>query len=152
MRWALLLVLFACGSTPPSGPLGEPHLEQEWFLFRAQDLGVSLEEAQTRDRALSESEPPQLDATTQREAAALWRSLCAGCHGATGRLEGVPVVEPAPKKWGGFGVSMGFFFGGDKMRAGLYRKIREGGEKMPAWGELLSREQTWALVAHLEGL
>lgn len=152
MRWALPLVLCACASSPPTGTVGEPHLESEWFLFRAQSLGMDVEAAMARDRALSETEPPEPDATTRHEAAALWRSLCAGCHGATGRLEGVPVLEPAPRKWGGFGASMGFFFGGDKMRAGLYRKIRDGGEKMPAWGELLAKEQLWALVAYLEAL
>ena len=152
MRWTLLLVLSACASAAPAGPVGDPQPEAEWFEHRAQSLGLTVEATMARDRALSESEPPELDATTQLEAAALWRSMCAGCHGATGRLEGVPPFEPTPKKWGGFGVSMGFFFGGDKMRAGLYRKIRDGGEKMPAWGELLSKEQTWALVAHLEAL
>ena len=52
---------------------------------------------------------------------------------------------------------MGFFFGGDKMRAGLFKRIQEGGEPkdgkpsdMPAWSSSLSREQTWALVRHLE--
>jgi mono/diheme cytochrome c family protein len=52
---------------------------------------------------------------------------------------------------------MGFFFGGDSMRAGIYRRISEGGEvkdsqpsEMPAWRDTLAREQIWALVRHIE--
>ncbi|MCA9561081.1 MAG: cytochrome c [Myxococcales bacterium] len=48
---------------------------------------------------------------------------------------------------------MGFTFGGDAMRRGIYRSIAEGkGEGMPAWGGRLSREQMWALVRHIESL
>lgn len=160
-----LLVVGTAGCAGPQqariGPEDGPHLGAAWFAHRAQSLGLTPEAAEARDRALPTETPPPdetFDATTGAEAAALWRDLCASCHGAQGRLEGVPELEPAPRKWGSFGVRMGFFFGGDKMRAGIYRKIAEGSEDpqpgravMPPWGQTLSREQIWALVRHIEG-
>lgn len=148
----MALTLVSCGASLRPRPDAQPHLDGDWIPYRARSLGLDDEATLARDLALAESTPPPLDQVTVDEGAALFRALCAGCHGATGRLEGVPAIEPAPRRWGGMGATMGFFFGGDAMRAGLYKKIRDGGEKMPAWGELLSREQTWALVAHLESL
>ena len=66
----------------------------------------------------------------------------------------MPVVNTpkVPRDWTGMGVRMGFFFGGDKMRAGIFRRIRDGVPPgMPGWDSALSREQIWALVRHLEG-
>ena len=85
------------------------------------------------------------------EAAALWGTLCARSHG----VDGAPVVPapPIPRDWSGMGMRMGFFFAGDKMRAGIYRRIRDGSPPaMPGWKTSLSREQIWALVRHLEGV
>lgn len=153
------LVLVGCaGPTQPPADGSQPHLGEDWYVFRAADLGISVEAVRQRDRTISNLVPPPLDRTMAVEGAALWRELCAKCHGVDGR--GVPdaTFVPPPKKWGGMGVRMGFFFGGDKMRAGVYRRIRHGGigteeipSVMPAWREHLSREQTWALVRHIEG-
>ncbi len=56
-----------------------------------------------------------------------------------------------PQSWGGVGPRMGFFFGGDAMRAGIYRVIAERlAPSMPAFGETLSCGQIWALFAHIE--
>lgn len=136
-------------------------LGDDWFAARAQQLGISAEEAKARDAAISESAPPgddRVDHFAREQAAAVWAEQCSKCHG----LEGEPPVEMAekvrpPREWGTFGTSMGFFFGGDKMRAGIFKIISKGGEpkdgvasEMSAWGDSLSREQIWALVYHLE--
>lgn len=159
-RAAFILCLAAAcaGPTQATAPDAEPHLGDAWYVFRADDLGISVDAARRRDQTISTFVPPALDATMAVEGAALWRELCAKCHGDDGR--GAPDADftPPPKKWGGMGVRMGFFFGGDKMRAGVYRRIRHGGigtaeqpSAMPAWRDHLSREQTWALVRHIEG-
>lgn len=162
VAWTLIALATGC-----AGPLqgrapddARPHLEGTWFAHRAASLNMSASQAQARDGALSKEAPPQtgLDDTTSVEASVLWRDLCASCHGAKGKLQNVAVLDPSPRKWGTMGTSMGFFFGGDKMRAGIYRKISEGTEDpqpgksvMPAWATQLSTEQIWALVRHIEG-
>ncbi|MCB1175154.1 MAG: cytochrome c [Leptospiraceae bacterium] len=95
------------------------------------------------------------DKLLKREAAAIWRDRCSQCHGPAGKLRGVKHQSIAPRQFGTFGMSMGFLFGGDKMRAGIYRRIRDGSiqngrELMPAFGPELAREQIWALVYHIE--
>jgi mono/diheme cytochrome c family protein len=160
----------------------ELHLGEAWFEHRARTLGISVEAAKARDASFAEEEPPEglWDETTSVEAAGLWRDLCAQCHGPNGDPEEAPnrrerseaeeakrsgarpseavgELETMPRDWSGMGPAMGFFFGGDKMRAGIYRRIRDGGDadgkpsKMPRWGEQLAREQIWALVQHIEG-
>lgn len=161
------LSLFACGGAPaqPVGPApaAAPLVGDAYFAARANVLGLSPEAARARDAGISESTPPEAapDAMLAANAAAVWTSLCAQCHGATGRLEGVPPTPPEaprPRELGTTGMATGFFFGGDKMRAGLYRKIAYGQppadkpSPMPPWAGTLSREQIWALVAHIEGL
>jgi len=158
MVGGLLLVLVGC-ATPgrlPSAPDARPHLGDEWFAWRAGTLGLSVEETRARDASLPAGEegrvPPDgtLDEHTAAEAALLWQQECARCHGSTGAP---PPVEPGrtpPRAWGGMGVRMGFLFGGDKMRAGIYRAIAQGKGDMAAWGDTLSREQIWALVRHIE--
>lgn len=161
----LLLICFflgSCGSVDlQSNNEQKPHSKADWIQLRSQELKISLAEAQTRDEQLSESEPPEeiWDTSLQTESALLWRNYCANCHGATGQLENVPQQEPMPRKFGTFGMSMGFFFGGDKMRAGIYTAIKTGQKKdgtllnnMPAWGESFSREQIWGLVHFIESL
>ncbi len=130
----------------------EVHLGDDWFAYRAQGLGISVDEARARDAAISEQTPPEVwDDQLRREAASLWLMNCATCHGVKGDLEGSLSLDPAPRKWGTFGTAMGFLFGGDKMRAGIYRTIRDGRGQMPAWGQRYAREQIWGLVNHIEG-
>ena len=153
-------VLLSCASAPPVDvPAdGGPHIGDSWFEWRAQTLGITSEEARARDEALPNGEDGKvpaagtLDANTRLEGALLWRAECARCHGANG-----DPPEPAPgqvklRKWNGMGAKMGFTFGGDRMRAGVYRKILVGGGAMPGWKGYLSREQIWALVDHMEHL
>lgn len=159
------LALAACGGpTHVIAPEGAtPSYLDDWFTLRSQQLGISIEAAKARDARLPEDRPPEGledDAALAREAAVIWKDLCAPCHGLDGTPVEDPELLPRPKAWDSMGASMGFFFGGDKMRAGIYRKIRDGGpprvdgslSKMGAFGDALRREQLWALVAHIEAL
>ncbi len=136
-------------------------LGDAWFEARAKQLAITAEAAKTRDAAFSASEPPDPDMLghfVREQGAAIWAEQCSRCHGIDG--EPPPGQQPPAKKWGTMGTTMGFFFGGDKMRAGIFRIITEGGKQhedgtasaMPAWGETLAREQIWALVYHIESL
>ncbi len=158
----MMALLTGCGGVKQAtvSAADSLHLGDDWFRARALTLGISEDEARTRDSKLSEDAPPDgvWDGETSREAAVLWRDLCAGCHGPSGDPDQAPTkLDPSPRAWTGVGPAMGFFFGGDRMRAGIYRRIRDGGDsdghasKMPAWGEQLAREQIWALVFHIEG-
>lgn len=139
----------------------KPHLGEEWFRYRAEGLQMTVEEAKARDASLSREAPPGppfWDDQTRLEAAVLWRDLCARCHGPDGDPAEAPAkLDAPPRAWTGMGPSMGFFFGGDGMRAGIYRRITNGGDedgkpsRMPAWGNQLANEQIWALVRHIEG-
>ncbi len=157
------LLALGCGGPPQATapPGAEPKLGDAWFDFRAETLGITPAEARARDAALpgADGPPPEdaLDTHTAREAAVLWMTRCAACHGAKG--EPPPEIEAQyeaseqnpPRSWGG-AARMGFMMGGDKMRAGLFRKIEQGvAPNMPPWGAVLAREQIWALVRHLEG-
>ena len=151
----LAVVALGCGGPHLVTPLTPAaHEGAEWFAFRAWTLGITPAQARARDSALPEDSPPAGldDLWMRREGKDLWLTHCAGCHGA----DGTPTPAagtPPPRRWGTFGVKMGFLFGGDRMRAGVYRSIAEGHPpRMPAWRGPLAREQIWALVRHLEDL
>lgn len=153
----LCLVLTACSATTPPKPAAdaEPHVGEEWFAWRANTLGISVEDAKARDARLPDgtdgTAPPDgtLDANTQMEAAILWSQECARCHGIDGKPPPAGEGQVQPKAWGGM-AAMGFLMGGDAMRAGVYKTIDQGKGTMAGWGDALSREQIWALVAHIE--
>jgi mono/diheme cytochrome c family protein len=160
---ALAGALAAAGCAKPerreAPPGAAPHLGDDWFSFRAGGLGISVAAAASRDAALSSEHPPRpLDDACVLEADAIYRAACLACHGPEGKPPAkLPNGGAPPHEWGTTGASMGFFFGGDAMRAGLYRTIENGGEtkdgvpsNMPAWKGTLSREQMWALVRELE--
>lgn len=100
------------------------------------------------------------DAFMQQEAAAIWVTRCAPCHGISGRGENVTQqFETPPRAFGSFGMKMGFFFGRNRMRAGLYRRVALGSAadpnkpgSMPSFEGQLTREQMWAVVTYLESL
>lgn len=157
------LLLISCGSTPPTPPPGaRPHLGESWYAWRGQQLNLSPDEAKARDQMISTETPPASmeDPRLMEEAAIIWQSACAQCHGANGDPStALTQHQPPPRDWPGFGPSMGFTFGGDSMRRGIYKKIAEGvirpdgsTSPMPAWQGTLSREQIWALVGYLEML
>ncbi len=150
-KWLSLALLAGCGPPrfrPPKA--AQARMAEDFFQWRALALGIGIEAAKSRDAALSETTPPHADEAVAVDAAVIWRDFCAGCHG----IDGKPPlgVTPTPKTWGG-GAAIGFFFGGDRMRAGVYRAIADGkGKVMPAWGDRLAKEQIWALVRQLESL
>ena len=159
--WLVALGLVAYGLCSCGGPTqaivsketASSHPGDEWFAHRARGLSITEEAARARDAALPQDEPPEgiWDDQLAIEAASLWLHNCAPCHGVNGDGEGAVDMDPPPAEWGTFGTTMGFLFGGDKMRAGIYRSIRDGRGQMPAWGDRLSREQIWGLVRHIEG-
>ncbi|TGK32793.1 cytochrome c [Leptospira gomenensis] len=108
---------------------------------------LSCRSASNRTTVSAESETD----LSRREADQLWEQRCSSCHG----LDGTPneFLQPKPKKLNGFGIKMGFFFGGDKMREGIFRTIRNGkNERMPSFQKELSEEQIRALVRKIERL
>lgn len=156
----MVLLVAGCARRVAPSDFKEPtaHFGDDWFAYRAKGLGLAdAEAAKARDLAISDTVPPsESDEQLKSEGEAIWGQVCAECHGKTGRKEGV-VFAPGtkePRKWGGMGAAMGFFFGGNKMRGGLYRTIRDGRPDTPmiAWAPTLAREQIWALVFFLEGL
>lgn len=94
----------------------------------------------------------QVQTAEAKRAAEIWQAACSFCHG----VDGTPPPEWAGKgmrRFGTFGMRMGFFFGGDKMRAGIARTIAEGkGTEMKAFKGHLTPEEISALVRHIEGL
>lgn len=150
-----ILGSLGCGGPPQwVGAPPEAHLGESFYPWRAATLGIDPAAARARDESLPDGDSVPSDDVLgpemAGEASALWAQLCAQCHG----RDGAPVVHTpkTPRDWTGMGVRMGFFFGGDKMRAAIYRRIRDGVPPgMPAWKNTLSREQIWALVRHVEG-
>ena len=147
------ITLLGCGRPARvTAPASITHLQGDaWFAWRAETLKISVDAARARDAAITEDAPPESIAPAVRErAAATWQTVCAQCHGDAG-VPPIRAGQPTPKTWGTMGTGMGFTFGGDGMRAGIYRSIRDGkGTAMPAWTAVLSREHMWALVAHIE--
>ena len=82
----------------------------------------------------------------------IWQAACSFCHG----VDGTPPEMWANKgvrKFGTLGMKMGFFFGGDKMRAGIAKTIAEGkGQEMRPFKDHLTSAEITALVRHIEGL
>ncbi|TGK15947.1 c-type cytochrome [Leptospira kmetyi] len=86
---------------------------------------------------------------TEVEADRLWEQKCTACHG----VDGTPneSLPTKPRKLRGFGLKMGFLFGGDKMREGIYKTIRDGkNQTMPSFKEELSEAEIRALVKRIE--
>jgi len=169
MKHHLLLIFFiavlgpmGCTKTIPSPQYNTefPHDKNTWIQWRAQETQQSPAATQDTDASFQKDrKPPNYGAPYQkREGAALWQLHCASCHGPLGKTN-PQNFEPSPKKLGGMGLKMGFFFGGDKMRAGIFHKIQTGKSlkkpapgQMPPFSEVLSQEQIWALVLHLENI
>lgn len=94
----------------------------------------------------------QVQTAEAKRAAEIWQAACSFCHG----IDGNPPPEWAGKgmrRFGTFGMRMGFFFGGDKMRAGIARTIAEGkGTEMKPFKGHLTEAEIKALVRHIENL
>lgn len=101
---------------------------------------------------LSCSSAQRRDTPEAKRAAEIWQAACSFCHG----VDGNPPEAWAGKgmrKFGTLGMKMGFFFGGDKMRAGIARTIAEGkGKEMRPFKDHLTAAEIEALVRHIEDL
>lgn len=94
----------------------------------------------------------QLTTPEDKRAADIWRGACSFCHGDDGKPPEMWAARGVPK-FGTLGMKMGFFFGGDKMRAGIKRTIENGkGTEMKPFKGHLSDAEIEALVRHIEGL
>lgn len=161
MRLLALLSIAACASqrtTADDQPPVEVHLGERWFEHRAAFLGMTRNDARIRDRELDDRSPPQdtfWDEQLAVEAASLWRALCNDCHGGRRSIQRAKQIPQPPHGWGS---ADGQFFGQTRPHREIFRKIFDGGEepteadkeKMPPWGDRLSREQIWALVWFIE--
>jgi hypothetical protein len=128
------------------------HIEEKWWPFRAEYLGITIAEAQSRDGNISARTPPQnfWDEQTAIEAVSIWSALCNECHGGRRKLKDGIEMPPPPAGWG---AGEGLFFGRSRPYAEIFRLIYEGGperdgkpSEMPAWGRRLGREQIWSLI------
>ena len=136
------------------------HTGSSWWPHRAAQLGISVDQARARDAAFSDEVPPaEPDPQLAMEAALIYRDLCASCHGASGRLDGLTGADVAPTKLAGPGARFARLISGDSFRATRFRRIRDGGDpidakpsRMRAFRDDLSNEQIWAMVHHLENL
>lgn len=132
------------------------HVAELWWKFRADNLNLNVTQAQERDAAVTESEPPNAfwDDQTALEAVSIWGSLCNECHGGRRRVEDVADMPKPPPLWG---RTDGLFFGNRRAYAEIFRTIYNGGairdgkrSRMPVWRGRLSKEQIWALIYFLE--
>ncbi len=87
-----------------------------------------------------------------KRAQEIWLAACSFCHG----VDGTPPAEWAGKgmrRFGTLAMKMGFFFGGDKMRAGIARTIAEGkGADMKPFKNYLTKAEIESLVRYIENL
>jgi mono/diheme cytochrome c family protein len=132
------------------------HINESWWAFRAQRLGITVEQAKKRDAEFSDLKVPAdfWDAQTALETVSVWTVLCNECHG--GRRSLADAAEtPAPAATWGRGE--GLFFGNRRTYSHMFNVVRNGGprrenrrEEMPAWRNILSTEMVWALLYFLE--
>lgn len=151
----------------PSGIL-KPGRTAVVFLFTAAVLaaGCSLFEGERKSEEIqpppwlsAESPDGDLDGRASREARRLealkegeklYRYACATCHGVLGDGRG-PSAEPLDPK--PRDLTTGEYIMGGTDRE-IYQSISAGvpGSTMPAWRDLLSRDQRWGLVEYVKSL
>jgi hypothetical protein len=131
------------------------HVGDKWWAFRGDFLKLSAQEIRERDAAISDRVPPTAfwDEQTAIEAVTVWGVLCNQCHGGRRRAKDVTGMPPPPPSWG---QGEGLFFGARRPYVAVFAMVFNGGlirdEKraMPAWRNVLAREQIWALLYFLE--
>lgn len=131
------------------------HINDGWWPFRAQHLGVTEAQAQARDARMAESPPDDFwDSQTAVEAISVWTILCNECHG--GRRSVRETLDmPAPAA--AWGQGSGLFFGKRRDYGQMFEVVQNGVPMkesgrvgMPAWRHILSNEMRWALLYFLE--
>ncbi len=99
-------------------------------------FGVSLDERPTREPSMASGE-------------AIYNAGCRGCHGMTGHGDGADAlaqhITPPPANFSDTSLLAGV------TPLDFYRKVTHGvpGTLMPAFGDGLSREQRWDVVAYI---
>jgi len=131
------------------------HINDSWWAFRAQQLGITEAQAQARDAGMADGPPEDFwDSQTAVEAISVWTVLCNECHG--GRRSVRETLDmPAPAATWGHGS--GLFFGKRRAYEQMFEVVRNGVPMkeagrvgMPAWRQILSNEMRWALLYFLE--
>ena len=160
----LLAAIVGCASAPPSprpgsdAPVAEAKAElgEEWFVSRASTLGLTVEAAKARDRAISRAGPPAVrfwDDQLALQSASLWRLVCNECHAGRRGIGSALAIPPPPPDWG---EGQGRFFGRSRPYAEIYDTISGGVShpygtaSMPAFEDKLTHEQIWGLIRFLE--
>jgi len=136
--------------------------KEAWFAFRAEETGRSIEDLRAADAALPVRRNPfdRDDLRTAQLGAMLYEAYCLECHGANAggyaedgrRLDGHKDFHHGHIR-GAVDLSAGYV-------AGWFRRVAEGSvagdevedgtpAEMPAFGELLTREQIWLTVTYL---
>ena len=160
-----LLALAGAGCTE-APPLRRPGLDapveakaalgEEWFAARAQTLGLTVEAAMVRDRAITRDGPPAgrfWDEQMALQSASLWRLVCNECHSGHRGIASALEIPPSPPGWG---EGQGRFFGVSRSYGDVYDKIARGSSQpggataMPAFEGRLAHEQIWGLIRFLE--
>ena len=131
------------------------HINDSWWAFRAQQLGISEAQARARDASMDESPPEDFwDPQTAVETISVWTVLCNECHG--GRRSVRETLDmPAPAAT--WGQGSGLFFGKRRDYDQMFEVVQNGVPMkesgrvgMPAWRHILSNEMRWALLYFLE--
>lgn len=137
-----------------------------FLAMRAEELGIGVGQAVTRDQALSTTRNPfkaRKDPVAVSRGAVVYKRHCAGCHGqnADGRGAGLP--EPlADADFHDFSHRFAATLHGGAPRA-WFKKITGGYTaetsnsdgtfaEMPAFGDTLAREQVWLVITYLQSL
>lgn len=175
------LLLIACAGPQPLHRAARPSDEAAYtqaltahgnrpadaFLaMRAEELGISVEQARQSDQALSTTRNPfkaRRDPKAVSRGSVVYRHHCADCHGPDADGRGTRLAEPlAGADFHDFSHRFAVTLHGGAPRT-WFRKITRGytaktpdanGEypQMPAFGETLAREQVWLAITYLQSL
>lgn len=131
------------------------HINDAWWAFRAQQLGISEAQARARDARMAESPPEDFwDPQTAVETISVWTVLCNECHGGRRSVRETLDMPPPAATWG---RDTGLFFGKRRAYGQMFEVVQNGVPMkesgrvgMPAWRHILSNEMRWALLYFLE--
>ncbi len=165
-RVACFLVTLAGAGCTDAPPLRRPALDapaeakvalgEDWFAARAQTLGLTLEAAKARDRAIARDRPPAgrfWDEQLALQSASVWRLVCNECHPGRRGIGSALEIPPSPPGWG---EGQGQFFGRSRSYGDVYDTIARGVSQpggataMPAFEGRLAHEQIWGMIRFLE--
>jgi len=132
-----------------------------WFAWKAQHDSITVTEATTRDALLSTTANP-FDARRDPQAvslgAVLYKAHCMDCHGEQVDGRGPAMSQPAPElDFHRFSKRFAVTVHHGAPRA-WFGKIAEGAPAakgnpaMPAFKDVLAREQIWLAVTYLQSL